>query len=77
MPQRRRTIAEKSQRLVDEIRQLKKDLAAGKPGQYTDTFGYAGKGAKIELDEYHDIRAAVPDADRFIQAGFESLFKGF
>jgi alanyl-tRNA synthetase len=59
--------------LMDEIRRLKKDLAAGKANEYSESFKYAGKGSSIDLDDYHAVRAAVRDITRRLNVSIDDV----
>jgi alanyl-tRNA synthetase len=50
--------------LMDEIRQLKKDLSAGRADEYGETFEFAGRDTKTDLEDYHQVRTAVRDITR-------------
>ena len=59
--------------LMDEIRRLKKDLAAGKASEYSESFQYAGEGSVIDLDDYHAVRAAVRDITRRLNVSIDDV----
>ena len=60
-------------KLMDEIRMLKKDLAAGIDNEYSESFQYAGEGSVIDLDDYHAVRAAVRDITRRLNVSIDDV----
>ncbi len=48
-----------TEHLMDEVRQLKKELVSGKAGEHTDAFQFAGQRTKTDLDDYNSVRSAV------------------
>jgi alanyl-tRNA synthetase len=59
--------------LMDEIRQLKKDLAAGKVGDYQDAFRYSAGGANTNLQDYHQVRSAVREITRRLNVAIDDV----
>jgi alanyl-tRNA synthetase len=59
--------------LIDEVRQLKKELSSGKPGEHSEEFEFSGDGAKIDRDDYHCVRAAVRDITRHLNVSIDEV----
>jgi alanyl-tRNA synthetase len=60
-----------TEQLVSEIRAIKKDLSAGKPGEHADKFVVAVAGSPIDPDNYHELRQAVRDITRRLNVSAE------
>lgn len=50
--------------LVEEVRQLKKELNAGKPGDHQDDFTVSAEAESTDVSDYTVVRAAVRDITR-------------
>jgi alanyl-tRNA synthetase len=59
--------------LIDEVRQLKKELSSGKPGERSDVFEFSGEGSSIGLDDYHSVRAAVREITRHLNVSIDEV----
>jgi alanyl-tRNA synthetase len=59
--------------LIDSVRGLKKDLAAGKAGEHADTYRFAGQGAKTRTDDYHAVRSAVREITRRLNVAIDDV----
>jgi alanyl-tRNA synthetase len=58
--------------LTDELRQLKKDMAAGKAGDYAEAFRFAG-GPSTDVKDYNAVRAAVREITRRLNVSLEDV----
>ncbi len=59
--------------LMDEIRQLKKDLSAGRAEEYSERFQHSGATTRTDLDDYHAVRAAVRDITRRLNVSIDDV----
>ena len=50
--------------LMDEVRLLKKELAAGKPGESRSKYTYSKQGKPVDLSDYYVVRNAVRELTR-------------
>ncbi|MEM9368335.1 MAG: alanine--tRNA ligase [Planctomycetota bacterium] len=50
--------------LIDEVRTLKKELAAGKAGDHTDAFAFTSSDVSIDTGDYHAVRRGVRNITR-------------
>ncbi|MEM8666105.1 MAG: alanine--tRNA ligase [Planctomycetota bacterium] len=59
--------------LVDEVRQLKKELASGKPADHSESFQFRADGPTIDHSDYQSVRAAVRDLTRRLNVSIEDV----
>ncbi|MFK8113302.1 MAG: alanine--tRNA ligase [Rubripirellula sp.] len=59
--------------LADEVRQLKKELTAGKTGEHSEAFQLADDGPKIDASDYHSVRSAVRDITRRLNVSIDDV----
>lgn len=59
--------------LMDEIRALKKELAAGKAGEHRKDFKYTGSGAPVDLSDYYAVRNAVRELNRRLNVSIDDV----
>ncbi len=59
--------------LMNDIRQIKKELAAGKPGEHSSAFTFSGKGDRIQTDQYNSIRSAAREITRRLNVSFDDV----
>ncbi len=59
--------------LVKEVRQLKKELAAGKPVEHSAEFRFSGEGPVTSLDDYNSVRSAVRDITRRLNVSIDEV----
>jgi alanyl-tRNA synthetase len=59
--------------LVREVRQLKKELTAGKPTEHTDQFQFSTDGPVISLDDYNAVRSAVREITRRLNVSIDEV----
>ncbi len=59
--------------LMDEIRQIKKELAAGKPGEHAAAFAFSGDGERTNTDDYNSVRGAVREITRRLNVSFDDV----
>ncbi|MGB7345398.1 MAG: alanine--tRNA ligase [Pirellulaceae bacterium] len=59
--------------LMDEIRQIKKELTAGKPGEHAAVFAFAGEGDRTKMDDYNCVRSAVREITRRLNVSFDDV----
>ncbi|MGI9466522.1 MAG: alanine--tRNA ligase-related protein, partial [Rubripirellula sp.] len=50
--------------LMDEVRRLKKDIAAGKAGEHTDSYKFQGEGPVADVQDYNSVRSSVREITR-------------
>ncbi len=59
--------------LVNEVRQLKKEIASGKAGEHADTFAFSGEGDSTNLLDYQSIRSAAREITRTLNVSIEEV----
>ncbi len=59
--------------LIDEVRQLKKELSSGKPADHADQYEFAGGGPKTNLGDYHAVRAATREITRRLNVSIDDV----
>jgi alanyl-tRNA synthetase len=59
--------------LMEEVRQLKKELASGKPSEHGETFQFGGSGSKIDLEDYQSVRAAARDMTKQLNVAISDV----
>lgn len=59
--------------LMDEVRQLKKELSAGQAGTHADEFSFRGGGPTTQLDDYASIRAATREITRRLNVSINDV----
>ena len=60
---------------MDEVRQLKKELASGKAGEHAESFQFAGEGPKTNVGDYNSVRAAVRDITRRLNVAIDDVIE--
>ncbi|MCG8652025.1 MAG: alanine--tRNA ligase, partial [Pirellulales bacterium] len=59
--------------LMAEVRQLKKQLAAGKSSEHTAEFQFSGQGPLTNLDDYNSVRVAVREINRHLNVSIDEV----
>ncbi|QDT08684.1 alanine--tRNA ligase [Planctomycetes bacterium K23_9] len=60
--------------LMDELRQIKKELSAGKSNdEHPAQFAFAGEGELTNVDDYNSVRSAVRDITRRLNVSFDDV----
>lgn len=59
--------------LISEVRQLKKELSAGKTVEHSADFKFSGEGKSIDLDDYHAIRTAAKEITRQMNVSIDEV----
>ncbi|TWT99061.1 alanine--tRNA ligase [Neorhodopirellula pilleata] len=60
--------------LIEEVRQLKKDLSAGKAGEHSSEFRFDGsKATKTNVEDYNEVRAAVRGLTRRLNVAIDDV----
>ena len=62
-----------SVQLMNEVRQLKKDLSSGKPSEHSEQFKFAGGGPKTTLDDYNSVRQATREITRRLNVSIHDV----
>ncbi|NND96929.1 MAG: alanine--tRNA ligase [Pirellulaceae bacterium] len=62
-----------TEQLMKEIRQIKKELAAGKPGEHGTTFRCDEAAAETDVDDYNSVRSAVRDITRRLNVSLDDV----
>lgn len=59
--------------LMDEVRRLKKDIAAGKSGEHTDTYKFQGEGPVADTNDYNSVRSSVREITRRLNVAISDV----
>lgn len=59
--------------LMDEVRSLKKELAAGKAAEHRKDFKYTGSGTAVDLSDYYAVRNAVRELNRRLNVSIDDV----
>lgn len=59
--------------LADELRQLKKELAAGKSAEHAEKFQFSPATTKTDVNSYNAVRAAVRDITRRLNVSIDDV----
>ena len=59
--------------LMDEVRQLKKELASGKSGEHSESFQFAGQGPQTNVSDYNSVRSAVREITRRLNVSIHDV----
>lgn len=59
--------------LMEEVRKLKKEIAAGKPGEHDSKFAFSGEGPTTDLSNYQSVRAAVRELTRRLNVAIHDI----
>ena len=59
--------------LMDEVRLLKKELAAGKPGESRSKYTYSKQGKPVDLSDYYVVRNAVRELTRRLNVSIDDV----
>jgi alanyl-tRNA synthetase len=62
-----------SVQLIDEVRQLKKELSSGKSSDHADDYKFAGDGPKTNLDDYNSVRSATREITRRLNVSIDDV----
>ena len=59
--------------LMNDVRRLKKDLAAGKAGEHPETYHFSGEGPQADVDDYNSVRSAVREITRRLNVAISDV----
>ncbi|MGI9443076.1 MAG: alanine--tRNA ligase-related protein, partial [Rubripirellula sp.] len=59
--------------LMDEVRRLKKDIAAGKAGEHTDSYKFQGEGPVADVQDYNSVRSSVREITRRLNVAISDV----
>jgi alanyl-tRNA synthetase len=59
--------------LMNDVRQLKKELTSGKAGEHAASFQFSNQGTKIELGDYNAVRSAVREITRRLNVAIDDV----
>ena len=62
-----------SMQLMDEVRQLKKEVSSGKSSEHSEQFKFAGDGPKATLDDYNSVRNATREITRRLNVSINDV----
>ena len=63
------------EQLAGDVRQLKKELNSGKPGDHSETFAVAGDCAAVDVSQYSGMRAVVRDMARKLNVAQDDVLQ--
>ena len=61
--------------LMDDVRRLKKDLAAGKAGEHAETYQFSGEGPQADVNDYNSVRSAVREITRRLNVAISDVIE--
>jgi alanyl-tRNA synthetase len=61
--------------LMDEVRQLKKELTAGKAGEHSESFQFTDKKSPINLNDYQAVRSVVREITRRLNVAIDDVIE--
>ena len=61
--------------LMDEVRQLKKELAQGKAGEHTESYKFSGDGPTTNISDYNSVRSAVREITRRLNVSINDVIE--
>ena len=59
--------------LMEEVRQLKKELASGKAGEHSESYRFSGDGPKTHVKDYNSVRSAVREITRRLNVSIHDV----
>jgi len=59
--------------LMEEVRRLKKDIAAGKVSEHTDQYQFNGEGPVADVEDYNSVRSAVREITRRLNVAISDV----
>jgi alanyl-tRNA synthetase len=59
--------------LMDEVRRLKKDIAAGKAGEHIDNYKFQGEGPVADVKNYNSVRSSVREITRRLNVAISDV----
>lgn len=59
--------------LMEEVRRLKKDIAAGKSGEHTDNYKFQGEGPVADVQDYNSVRSSVREITRRLNVAISDV----
>lgn len=62
-----------SMELMNEVRQLKKELSSGKSTEHSDDYEFSGDGPKTNLDDYNSVRSATREITRRLNVSIDDV----
>ena len=68
-----RFVADATEQLATELRQIKKELSAGKPGKHGDQFAFSPSGDGIDVDDYNQVRRVIRDVNRRLNVSIDEV----
>ncbi|HBV64540.1 MAG TPA: alanine--tRNA ligase, partial [Rhodopirellula sp.] len=59
--------------LMEEVRRLKKEIAAGKSGVHTDKYKFQGEGPVADVQDYNSVRSSVREITRRLNVAISDV----
>jgi alanyl-tRNA synthetase len=61
--------------LMDQVRQLKKELASGKAGEHSESYQFSGQGPQTNVNDYNSVRSAVREITRRLNVSINDVIE--